>query len=476
MKVFRNYFYNAGYQILAMILPLITSPYITRVLGRNGVGINSFTNSLIQYFVLFGSIGIGLYGNREIAFVRDDRQKLSQTFWEIAILKALTVTIAYAVFLLFLVFYHEYRSYMLLQSIYIIAAGIDISWLFMGLEDFKKTVIRNTLVKVLSVILIFTFVKDAGDTGKYILILAGSIFFGNLTLWPYLKKTVTAVDWKKLNIFKHLRPAVILFVPQIAIQVYLVLNKTMLGLIINSDYSGFFDRSDNIVRVVLSLATATGTVMLPHVANAFSKGDNKRVKYYLSESFDFVSFLTVPLTFGLAALAVKFAPWFYGAEFQPVGNAMMLESAIILLIGWSNVIGQQYLLPTNQIKSYSTSVIMGAIVNIIANVPLIYLFGLQGAVFATVLSELAVTGYQLWKIRGQVKFRELFVNVPKYLIAGIIMFLAVFKVNSIQNFGILAILMQVLLGTTIYIVVLLILRPTILKKIRSIIENYRVRK
>nr|WP_054755663.1 polysaccharide biosynthesis C-terminal domain-containing protein [Liquorilactobacillus satsumensis] len=478
MKVFRNYFYNAGYQVLAMVLPLITSPYITRVLGKSGgVGINSFTNSLIQYFVLIGSIGIGLYGNREVAFVRDDRKKLSQTFWEVAILKIVTVVLAYGAFLLFLLFYHKYRSYMLLQSVYIIAAGgVDISWLFMGLEDFKKTVIRNTFVKVLSVILIFTFVKSASDTGTYILILGGSILFGNLTLWPYLRKTLVAIDWSELNILRHLRPAVILFVPQIAIQVYLVLNKTMLGLMIGSDYSGFFDRSDNIVKLILSLATATGTVMLPHVANAFSKGDNKRVKYYLSESFDFVSCLTVPLTFGLAALAIKFAPWFYGAEFKPVGYAMMLESAVILLIGWSNVIGQQYMLPTNQIKSYSTSVIMGAIVNMIANVPLIYLLGLQGAVLATVLSELAVTFYQLWKIRNQVNYRELFINLPKYLIAGVVMFLVVFKINSIQRFSVGTMLLQAVIGAVIYTVALLLLRPTILKKIRVILKDFRARK
>lgn len=473
MKVFRNYFYNAGYQVLAMILPLITSPYITRVLGKSGVGINSYTNSLIQYFVLFGSIGISLYGNREIAFVRDDREKMTATFWEIQILKTLTITVSYAVFLISLMFMHRYHTYMLIQSLYILAAGIDISWLYMGIEDFKKTVLRNTFVKVFSIILIFTFVKTPNDTDIYILILGGSTLLGNATLWPYLRKTLTSVKWSKLNIFQHFYPALSLFIPQIAIQVYLVLNKSMLGIMIGADYSGFYEKADNIVKLVLSLATATGTVMLPHVANAFHRGERERVNRYLYDSFDFVSCLVVPLTFGLAAIALNFAPWFYGKQFTPVGSAMILEAAVITFIGWSNVVGQQYLLPTNQIKSYSSSVILGAVVNIICNVPFIYFWGLSGAVAATVLSELAVTIYQLWKIRKQVELKRLAVNVPKYLLAGLIMFIAVFKISTMIRFNFMSLILEVTLGILLYLGLLLLLKPTILDRVKQLLRDRR---
>lgn len=227
MKVLRNYLYNAGYQVLAIIVPLITSPYISRVLHASGVGDNAYTNSIIQYFVMFAALGVGYYGNREIAYVREDRQKMSATFWEIQILKTLTTLVAYLAFVIFLQIYTEYTWYLWIQSINVLAVAFDISWLFMGIEDFKRTVIRNTIVKLASMIMIFTLVRDANDVALYIFIIGASTFFGNLILWPYLKKILVPVKLKELHPLKHFNPTVSLFIPQVATSVYLQLNKTM---------------------------------------------------------------------------------------------------------------------------------------------------------------------------------------------------------------------------------------------------------
>ena len=184
MKVIKNYLYNAGYQLLAVLLPLITAPYVSRVIGAHGIGINTATNSTIQYFILLGSIGIGFYGNREIAYLRSNKHDMSRAFWEIQLLKIVMVTFSYGAFLVYLAFCPVYKEYMLIQSINLVAAAFDISWLYMGLEDFKKTVLRNTMVKLASAAMIFLFVKDAGDTWVYIFVLAISVLGGNLTLWP----------------------------------------------------------------------------------------------------------------------------------------------------------------------------------------------------------------------------------------------------------------------------------------------------
>lgn len=181
------------------------------------------------------------------------------------------VTISYGAFLVYLAFCPVYKEYMLIQSLNLIAAAVDISWLYMGLEDFKKTVLRNTMVKLASAAMIFMFVKDANDTWVYIFVLSISVLGGNLTLWPYVRKTLVKVDFRKLHPFRHFKPTIALFIPQIATQVYLVLNKTMLWAMVNSDVAGFYDRSDTLVKLVLTIVTATGTVMLPHVANAFMR-------------------------------------------------------------------------------------------------------------------------------------------------------------------------------------------------------------
>lgn len=481
MKVIKNYLYNAGYQLLAVLLPLITAPYVSRVIGAHGVGINTATNSTIQYFILLGSIGIGLYGNREIAYLRSNKQAMSEAFWEIQILKMVMVTISYVAFLVYLAFCPVYKEYMLIQSINLIAAAIDISWLYMGLEDFKKTVLRNTMVKLASAAMIFMFVKDASDTWVYIFVLAISVLGGNLTLWPYIRKTLVKVDFKKLHPFKHFKPTIALFIPQIATQVYLVLNKTMLWAMVNSDVAGFYDRSDTLVRLVLTLVTATGTVMLPHVANAFHEGQEETVNNLTADSFDFVSCIAIPMFAGLAAIGQKLAPLFFGPQFKPVGMAVCLEAVVIVLIGWSNVIGQQYLLPTNKIKIYTGSVVSGAIVNLILNLPFIYLWGLHGAVFATICSEIVVTGYQMWHVRNSLSLKKMFINVPKYALASLTMFIVVNRICAMFNFtstfkSILAIASEIILGTIIYGGMLLLLRPTILNKLGIIVKKIRSRK
>lgn len=478
MKVIKNYLYNAGYQLLAVLLPLITAPYVSRVIGAHGIGINTATNSTIQYFILLGSIGIGFYGNREIAYLRSNKHDMSRAFWEIQLLKIVMVTFSYGAFLVYLAFCPVYKEYMLIQSINLVAAAFDISWLYMGLEDFKKTVLRNTMVKLASAAMIFLFVKNTGDTWVYIFVLAISVLGGNLTLWPYIRKTLVKVDFKELHPFRHFKPTVTLFIPQIATQVYLVLNKTMLWAMVSSDVAGFYDRSDTLVKLVLTIVTATGTVMLPHVAHAFHERDIKAVNDMTADSFDFVSCIAIPMFAGLAAIGQKLAPLFFGPQFKPVGMAVCLEAVVIILIGWSNVVGQQYLLPTDRIKIYTGSVVAGAIVNLILNLPFIYLWGLHGAIMATVSSEVVVTGYQLWHVRKDLDLKKMFHNVPKYAFAGIIMFIVVNRIcvvfspqTTLQN--IIMISLEIAAGVATYAFGLLLLRPTILFKLKDIITKVR---
>lgn len=463
MQVIKNYLYNAFYQIFILLVPLITTPYLSRVLGPTGVGINAYTNSIIQYFILFGSIGINLYGNRQIAFVRQNKRRLSQTFYEVFFLRVATIFIAFLAFMLFLSFTNQYQSYYWAQSVSLIAAAFDISWFFMGVENFAVTVLRNFIVKILTLISIFVFVKTPADLMLYILILSLSLLAGNLTLFPSLKKYIDRPDIKKLNLVRHLLPALALFVPQIATQVYLVVNKTMLGAMTSVQAAGYFDQSDKIIKMVLAIVTATGTVMLPHVANAFANGDHAKTREYLYKSFSFVSVMAFPMFFGIMAVATKFVPLFFTRRFVAVTPLMVIEAVVILLIAWSNAIGTQYLLPTKQTKAYTTSVVLGAVVNIVVNIPLIIFWGAIGATIATVLSEITVTGYQLWSVRKQIVYRKLFSDTGKYLMAGIAMFLVVVVINQKSPNTWIMLGLEVILGIAVYGLLLLILRVKIVK-------------
>ncbi|HGF7551127.1 TPA: flippase [Enterococcus faecium] len=471
MKIIKNYLYNVGYQLFVIIIPLVTIPYVSRILGSNGIGINAYTNSIIQYFILFGSIGINLYGNRTIAYSRDNKKNMSQTFWEIIILRLICIVISYLLFLLFLFFTKEYKIYYFYQSFFIIAAGFDISWFFMGIEDFRKTVLRNIFVKIASLIAVFIFVKTESDVGKYILVLSISTLMGNLTLWPYLHRFVSRPDFTKLDLWKHFFPSLTLFIPQIATQVYLVLNKTMLGAMEGVKSTGYYENSDKIVKVILAIITATGTVMLPRVANTYAKGNKEKVYQYLVLSFDFVSSICIPMALGLAAIAPKFSIWFLGSDFAITGKIISILSLVIIFIGWSNVLGTQYLLPTNQTRYYTISVISGASINLIMNIPLIQIFGIYGAVISTVLSELTVTTVQLFFIKRTIKLSKLFTGKWKYFLSAALMFIVVRYMHVMLPSGLLFFTIEAFLGILIYFLLLYLLKAPILNLAITIIRK-----
>lgn len=472
MKVIKNYLYNAGYQILYMLAPLITVPYISRNLGAHASGINSYTNAWVTFFYLMGQMGVTLYGNREIAYHRDDIDARSLTFWSIELLQILTVSSSLIVYLVAVIFFSTtFQRYFLLQSLWIIAAGVDISWYFMGLEDFKKTVVRNTIVKLISIAAIFIFVRRPSDLWKYILLLGVAQLGGSLTLWPYLRGSIHGVKLRNLHPLKHFYPAFLLFIPTITTQVYVVVNRLMLGRMSTQAATGQFDYGDKIVKLVLAIVTATGTVMLPHVANKFSKGDIKGVRQSLYNSFDFVTALAVPMMFGLMAISKKFAPWFLGSEYVPTGMLMFIESPIILFIAWSNVTGTQYLMPVNRVHEYTASVTAGAISNIVFNLFLIQRFGANGAALATVLSELLVTAVQLMFIRNTIRRRQLFSSVWKYLVAGFVMFVVVYRFNQMMRMSIPNLLVQVVIGALVYCTGVFLLRAPIIKQARQLLKR-----
>ncbi len=477
MKVIKNYLYNVVYQILLLLVPLITVPYIARVLGPELVGINSYTNSWMTFFMLVGQMGIALYGNREVAYHRDDPIDRSRIFWGIEMLQGMTILIALGAYLAaVLLFSTTFKQYFLLQSFWIIAAGLDVSWYFMGMENFQRIVFRNMLVKLVSVALIFLIVKGQNDLGKYIALLGLSSLVGNLTLWPYLRKEIKWVPISTWHPFKHFYPALLLFIPTITTQVYLVVNRLMLGRMSTQNQLGQFQNTDQIIKVVLAVATASGQVMLPHIANKFSKGDVKGIRESLYNSFDFITAIAVPMMFGIMAIARPFAPWFLGRQYNAAGTLMMFEAPVILFIAWSNVTGTQYLMPINRTKEYTVSVTVGAVVNIIANLFLIALWGAKGATLATDISEFAVTAIQLFCIRGTIERRKLFKHSWKYLISGGLMFIVVYRLAMIISMTIVNLALEMFVGAAVYLLGVILLKAPIVDQAIMLIQERRSKK
>ncbi|QEA58543.1 flippase [Leuconostoc koreense] len=473
MQVAKNYLYTAAYQLLNIIAPLITMPYLARVLGRNGVGIASWTNSFVTYFLLIASLGIVTYGSREIAYVKENAQARQQKFWEIQIIHTIAGIFSLALYFLFLKYGVQLNSsiednqiYLILQTWVIISGILDISWYFMGMEDFKKTVLRNALVKIAMTVLIFVLVKTPNDIGNYILLLGLSQVFGNLSMWFYLFKKISLPNWQQLNLKEHVKPIFMMFLPTIATQVYLQLNKTMLPFFTNStDSAGFYDNADRIIKVSLALVTSVGTVMLPRMSAQFAKGQFDKMKQNITQSMDFVSALSVPMAFGMSAIAPTAIIWFLGEQFKVVGQVIVLLSPIIIFIGWSTVIGTQYLVPTKRLNEFTLSVTFGALANVLLNFWLIYVAGVNGAAVATTISEFLVIGYQLYVTRNDMNIWHHFSGMWRYIIAGLGMYVSVTTISQYLEINIKSTAIELVLGVFMYVLILIILRAPILKKI-----------
>ena len=462
-SITKNYIYNLIYQILIILIPLITTPYLSRVLGVNNIGIYSYTLSIVTYFILFGSLGISLYGQREIAYYQDNKKKRSKTFWEIITMRFISLGLSLILFYISFCRKGEYLAYYKILILEIIANAFDISWFFQGIEEFKKTVMRNMLVKILSVFSIFIFVKNQSDLYKYFCIYVFSNLIGNMSLWFYLRKYIEKIEFKELNVFKHLKPTISLFIPQIAVQIYTVLDKTMIGSIVsNKEEVGYYEQAQKIVKLLLSIATSIGIVMVPRMANCYYKGEKEKIKTYINKSFSFILMIAFPLMFGITSISKKFVPIFYGEGYDKVVYLISLISPIILAIGLSNVTGTQYLLPTKQQKKFTISVVAGAISNFILNLIFINLWQSIGASIATVIAEFVVTGVQFYLLRKEIKIKDVINIGKKYFIAGIIMFIvSVLIGNNISN-NLISIVVQTITGGIIYFIVLILLKDEFL--------------
>lgn len=459
-NVRKNYIYNVIYQIIAIIIPIITTPYISRVLGASNIGIYGYTVSISAYFILFGSLGISLYGQREIAYCQSEPKKYSKAFYEIILLRFIAMFISTTLFYFIFVFkINEYNIYFKLLVIEIVANMFDISWFFQGLEEFKKTVIRNIVIRILSLIIIFVFVKTKNDLPIYFIIYVLSILIGNISLWLYLPKYLKIIKFKELEIIKHLKPTLVLFLPQIAIQVYTVLDRTMIGILIPEKAEvGFYTQGEHIIKLLLTIITSLGTVMLPRIASIFSSGDNDRIKEYLEKSFNFVYLLGIPMVFGILSVSRRFVPVFFGSGYDRVVYVMMTISPILIFIGLSNVLGMQYLLPTKRQKEFTISVIIGAVINFCINLIFIPKYGAVGAAISTIIAELVVTLVQLFIVRKNLNVCKIISISFEYFTGSVIMFVILLFVRKIPLSNLKSVLLQIGIGIVVYVSYLLLIR------------------
>ncbi len=458
------------YQVLILILPIVTTPYISRVLGAEKVGIYSFTISIVTYFSLFGTLGVSLYGQREIAYARENKSKRKKTFFEIIFFRFITMSLSIAVYFFVFARNNEYQEYYQILLLYLLAAAFDISWFFQGMEEFKKTVTRNVIVRIISVCCIFLFVKTQEDLSKYLLIYSLADFLGNLSLWLYLPKYFKGVEIKHLNIRRHMIPIVLLFIPQIAIKLYNIVDRTMIGyMIAEKSELGNYEEAYKLINVLFTVVSSLSIVMVPRIASVFASGDKKKLNDYIIKSFRFTFFLAFPMMMGIITISKEFVPIFLGEGYDKVAIIINILAPMLVLCGITNVIGTQYLLPTKRQKEYTLSILGGLIVNIVLNLVAISFYGAIGAAVATTISQLVVAGVQIYYVKREISIKRVLKSGKKYGIVSVVMLVFCIGIGMIVPNGIASVIAKVMVGVVVYFFMLIALGDKYVYEIRDMV-------
>lgn len=446
-----NYLYNSLYQILSIISPLLTAPYLSRVLGPEKIGTYAYAYSISYYFMLIAMLGINNYGNRCCAIARESRDELSKTFWEIytcQLSTGLMCVIIYSIYAFSLS--GEIAKISIILILNIISSAIDINWFFFGLEEFKLTTIRNMLIKVALLGTIFIFVKTDTDLWKYTLIMSLCTLLSQIVLWPYLIKKVDIIKVDFVSIVKHIRPILVLFIPVIAVSLYKVMDKIMLGCMSGMIQTGYYENTEKLINMPLSLINALGIVMLPRMSKLVAENNETTVNKFIDISMLFVAFLSVAMTFGLASIAPDFVPLFFGEQFNSCIPLIITIAPTMIFFSYANVIRTQYLLPKKKDDIYIKSVLFGAVVNFLVNYILIPRYEAMGAVIGTLLAEATVCICQMYLVRKELNIKKYIIYSVPFVLVGCIMAIIVRYIGNIIHEALFKIFSEISIGIIIY--------------------------
>lgn len=475
----KNYIFNLIYQLFLVIIPIIVTPYISRILLPEGVGKYSFAFSLITYFTLFASFGFDSYAQREIARHQEDAESQSKVFWEILLCRLVTVGISLLAHIIVLsLFYDGNKVLMQILTINIIAVAFDIAFFFQGNEEFGKLVTRNIIFKIIGTASIFIFIKNPSDLKFYTLINSLVIIVSNISLWPSLIKGLKKAEIKNLQPLKHLKPAFKLFLPALAITLYTVLDKTLIGLITKSDLqNGYYEQAEKIVKLAMTLITCLGAVMIPRNSHEIAQGNHEKVKENIYKSFNFVWLLGIPMMFGIVLVADNLVPWFLGEKFTYSILLLKLFAPLVVIIGISNILGIQFMIPYKKEKQYTISLIVGSIINFVLNLILIYFYGAIGATVATIIAEFMVSATMFLFVRKELSLKMILKSLIKPAIAGLVMFVSCCPLMLILSPSLINTCLIMCVGISVYGLIILILREkmmlTIINSIKKKLSKHK---
>lgn len=472
-KTIKNYIYNLIQQVLLVISPFITIPFLSRSLGAEGIGTYSYAFALTNYFTLIATLGCDVYGRREISYVKNSLENRSKKFWSIQIIKIVCTTLVSSIYIIFS-FNNANKVLLLILMFHLINVPLNIGWFYQGIEKFKKITIRTIFLKIAELLFVVFCIHSKNDLIKYTFGSSFINFLAFFVLWLDIKNDVKFEKITFKDIKYDLKNCLQFFLPAIATSIYTLLDKTMLGNLTGSYIeNGYYEQAQKINIVLLRVVLSLGLVLLPQIASAFKEGNKKQVNEFINKSGKYVFFISLPIAFGMICISDNFVQWFFGNGYDKVSELLKLSGFILIVQGLDDVFGMQYLVNVGRQKQYIISLFSGAAINFIFNFILIPKFASAGAIIASFLGEFVIVLMQVYYVRNNINLKEFFKQSKNYLIASLVM-LIVIPLGRFLKVSILSTIVIAGSSAIIYFIALFILRDdtliNIIKKLKDKIK------
>ncbi|WP_158828334.1 flippase [Mucilaginibacter lacusdianchii] len=438
MSLRKNYFYNLILTIFNILFPILSFPYASRVLGPLGIGKFQFITSFAQYFILIASLGIPTYGTREIAKYKGKAEKQSVVFSEllsISFIMSVLLTVIYLVTVISFNYFSYDKHLYLIASISILVGFTSIDWLYVGLEEFKMIAVRSVIIKLVSLILLYTLVKSHDDLEMYLYISIFSAVANNAYNLYTVRKKVK-ITFSNLELRKHTRPLLLIFSLSLAVSMYTLLDVVLLGFLSNARYVGLYSAAVKLTKIVIPFITSVGTVTMPQISHQFAEGNLDQVKSVLDKSLHFILFFAIPSFAGLILLAPECIVMFSGAKFLEGTISMQILALLPIAIGLGYFWGIQILIPAGKDKEMVYSVVGGMLIAVTLNFVLVPRLKDVGASIANVVTEFAVTGFYIYFVKKNFSFSFGWATAFKSVAASLL-FVPIILLTRSLNLGVI---------------------------------------
>lgn len=390
----KNAVFNVMYRVLNVIFPLISASYISRVLEPEGLGKVAYAQNIVSYFVMVAALGIPSYGTREIARCKDRQTEVNKLFSELVTINVLSTVVCLAIY--YVVIFAFFRDVVLLYAVFgleLMFNGINIDWFYQGREDYVYITWRSILVKTLSLIALFVFVKGPQDFAIYALIICMgtgcNYIFNVIHVRKYVKLTICG-----LNLKKHIYPVWVLLLSSAMASLYNKVDMTMLGWLSTDASVGFYSNAHKVVNIILTMVTAITAVFLPRLSYIY-RNEQENYQQYLSLGLKVVLFLAVPSCLGLLTVADRLVIVLFGDLYVPMVSTVRILAILIIIKGVGDLLCYQAIISSGNEGKLVASRVVAGIVNIILNSILISQYAQNGAALASVISEVIVNGMLL---------------------------------------------------------------------------------